>query len=308
MASRRTEPAGPPGPPARCAWCEAPLPEPARPGLGRIRCRACGAATTTPWPGERELSAAYGEWYRPAAGPRFSFLGDAILGRTRGLLAARIDEIAPPGPILDVGAGDGTLISALRARGRETLGLERGAVAADMSEEPIEAIEGKWAAVIFWHSLEHLPRPGDAIGEAARLLVPGGVIAVAVPDDSSLQARVFGERWLHLDLPRHLCHLNRATLRVGLEQRGFELTRSSSTRGGQIVIGWLDGLVGALPGAPSLYQALRRPGARSAPLPAPQRVIAILLGVILLPVAAVCSLVEVLARRSGTVYVEARRV
>ena len=40
---------------------------------------------------------------------------------------------------------------------------------------------------------------------------------------------------------------------------GLNVERVSSVRGGQIVIGWLDGLVGALPGGLNLYQALRRP-------------------------------------------------
>ncbi len=30
--------------------------------------------------------------------------------------------------------------------------------------------DGTYAAVIFWHALEHLPEPGDAITQAARLL------------------------------------------------------------------------------------------------------------------------------------------
>ena len=41
--------------------------------------------------------------------------------------ARRIDKAAPPGRILDVGAGDGTLVAALRATGRDAIGLERSA-------------------------------------------------------------------------------------------------------------------------------------------------------------------------------------
>ena len=72
------------------------------------------------------------------------------------------------------------------------------------------------------------------------------------------------------------------------------------------MIGWLDGLVGLLPGDLRLYQALRQPlpeapqmrprsgSSRSQP------------GVVLLPAALVCSAVEIALGRSGTVYVEAR--
>jgi SAM-dependent methyltransferase len=296
-------------PATECAWCGAPLGADATRLRGRAVCAVCGAATTDPWPSDEEIAAAYGTWYRPEGGSRFSFAGDAVLARTRGLLASRIDAIAPPGPVLDVGAGDGTLLDALRARGRDATGLEMNSERPDFRDEPIDAIEGdgEWAAVILWHALEHLPTPGRAIAEAARLLRPGGVIAVAVPNNGSLQAQAFGDEWLHLDIPRHLVHLSTASLTAGLERNGLEPTRISNFRGGQIAVGWLDGLVGLLPGGLDLYAALRRPEARSERLGTLQRLASVAAGVVLLPVAAACAAVEVAMRRGGTVYVEARR-
>jgi SAM-dependent methyltransferase len=223
-------------------------------------------------------------------------------------LAARIDEIAPAGPVLDVGAGDGALIDALRARGREATGLERSPTRADFRDEPLSEVEGEWAAVVFWHSLEHLPDPGDGIRQAARLLMPGGIIAVAVPNIDSLQARAFGDHWLHLDLPRHLVHFSTRSLLSGLRERGFEVERISFLRAGQILIGWLHGLVGLLPGRPDLYQALRRERARGVKQPLGTRLVAVVAAVLLSPVAAIGAIAEIAMRRAGTVYVEARRV
>ncbi len=274
---------------------------------GRTRCSRCGAATTDPWPSEAELERAYGTWYRPEAG-RFSFVGDAVLSRTRAILAGRLDQIAPPGPVLDVGAGEGVLIDALHRRGREAIGLERDSGRGDVRDEALKDVQGEWAAVVFWHSLEHLPDPGDAIREAARLLVPGGVLVVAVPNSDSLQARAFGDEWLHLDPPLHLVHLSRRALVSRLESSGFVVERVSNTRGGQVVIGWLDGLVGRLPGNLDLYQALRQPAARSRPVPPRERALTLAAAVLLLPVAAAAAGLEVLLGNAGTVYVEARRV
>src|SRR4051794_23488577 len=110
----------------QCRWCGGPLDGAAERLRGRVRCPHCGVQTTDPWPTPSELEAAYGEWYRPDSG-RFSGPGDRLLRRTRARLAVRIDELAPPGRILDVGAGDGTLVRALQRRGRAALGLERGA-------------------------------------------------------------------------------------------------------------------------------------------------------------------------------------
>lgn len=262
-------------------------------------------ASTDPWPTEEELGAAYGTWYRPDSG-RFGAVGDTLLRRSRALQARRIDAVAPPGAVLDVGAGDGALVDALRRRGREAIGLERAPAREDMRTETLEEMDGTWAAVIFWHSLEHLPSAAGALARAARLLAPGGVMVVAVPNASSLQARRFGARWLHLDLPLHLVHIPERALVARLEELGLRVQAVSHVRGGQIVVGWLHGLVGLLPRRPHLYRALRSSEARSSPLAARERVATVTAGVLLFPLAAALALVEIARRRGGTVYVEAR--
>ena len=274
---------------------------------GRLRCGTCGAAMTDPWPTPEALDAAYEGWYRPDSGKRFGTLGDELLRRSRGALAGRLDAIAPPGPVLDVGAGDGTLLDALAARGREAVGLERSAGREDIRDETLDEQDPGWAAVVFWHALEHLPEPGEAVDHAARVLAPHGVVVVAVPDAGSPQSRLLGADWLHLDPPRHLVHLTTPALTAGLEHRGLRVERVSRVRGGQNVIGWLHGLVRRLPGDLDLYQALRRSEARERPLSPARRAASVAAGVALAPVAAVLAAAEVALGRSGTVYVEARR-
>jgi SAM-dependent methyltransferase len=233
-------------------------------------------------------------------------LGDAIIVRTRGTLAGRLDRIAPDGPVLDVGAGDGALLDALSARGREALGLEREAVRPDMRAVELSEIDGEWSAIVFWHSLEHLRNPGETVERAAELLGPGGVLVIAVPNADSLQGRLFGDRWLALDLPRHLVHVPARSLLERLRALGLQVERVSYWRGGQVMFGWLDGLVGRLPGRPSLYDAIRRTQARQRPQSGWRRAVVIAAGVALAPVAALATAVEVALRRGGTIYVEAR--
>jgi SAM-dependent methyltransferase len=290
---------------AGCVWCGAAATLIA-PSL--IRCSACGAATTFPAPSDDELERAYKTWYRPAGG-RFAGGGDRLLTFSRATLARRLDRIAPPGPVLDVGAGDGTLVRALRRRGREALGVERvagdGVLAADI--ETFDDRSGQWAAVVFWHSLEHLRDPAAAVDRAAALLAPGGVLAIAVPNLSSWQARCFGERWFHLDPPRHLVHLPASALQMGLRDRGLAIQRTSHWRGGQILFGWLHGFAGMLPGRPDLYSAIRRVDAQNAPVVGARRVAVLVAGTAIAPVAAAASVAEISARAGGTIYIEARR-
>lgn len=289
-----------------CAWCRAPLEGSRRPLEGRVACSRCGVATTIPWPSDAQLDAAYADWYRPEGG-RFSGIGDAVLRHSRGLLARRIDRIAPPGRVLDVGAGDGALLDGLATAGRERLGLERRAHRPDVAESELSDLSPPWAAIVFWHSIEHMREPADELRLAAELLAPGGVLIVATPNTSSLQARVFGDRWLALDLPRHLSHVPAGVLIGHLRALGLSVKRVSYLRGGQVVFGWLHGLVDALTGGIDLYDAIRRPAARSRPLAPRARATALMLATVLSPVALLAALAEVTLRRGGSVYVEAVR-
>jgi SAM-dependent methyltransferase len=237
-------------------------------------------------------------------------MGDAVLRRTRSALASRLHRVLPPGPVLDVGAGDGTLVGAFQRHGRAAIGVDPYASAHSPHVRAVEFEEmaGAWSAVIFWHSLEHLRRPVLALRHAAALVVPGGVLVVAVPNAASLQARLFGDRWLALDLPRHLVHISPQALMSQIEALGFRVERVSYLRGGQVLFGWLHGIVGRLPGHPDLYDAIRCGAARQAAQRPAFRLYALAAAVAALPLALAGTVIEVAARASGTIYVEARRL
>jgi hypothetical protein len=138
-------------------------------------------------------------------------------------------------------------------------------------------------------------------------LQAGGVLAVAIPNVDSMQARVFGDDWLALDLPRHLVHLSAEALVERLQELSLTVERVSHWRGGQVVFGWLHGFVGELPDHPDLYDAIRRPDARSRQMSPTARLAVLAAASVLAPVAGLAALLEIAMRRGGTVYVEARR-
>jgi SAM-dependent methyltransferase len=293
------------GPPAAvCGWCGAVL----SPGelTGRIRCATCGVETTSPWPTPAQLDAAYGDWYRPTGG-RFGRVGDAILRRTRSRLAGRIDRLAPDGPVLDVGAGDLTLVDELRRAGRAADGLDPYSGVPGVRTEQLSELPGPYAAIVFWHSLEHLPAPHDALRQATALLAPGGLLVIALPNADSLQAKAFGDRWFALDLPRHLVHVPADTLLAAVAALGLRTTRVSHLRGGQVAFGWVHGLTGRISPRLDLYGAIRTGDAQEQQLSAARRLGTLALASLLAPVGLVAALVEVMARRGGSVYIEARR-
>jgi SAM-dependent methyltransferase len=291
----------------QCGWCDAAMGD-ARERCGhRVRCAACGAWTTEPAPTVDELEHAYRGWYRPSSG-RFAGFGDALLRHLRGRLASRLDGIAPPGRVLDVGAGDGSLVKALRSRGRAALGIDRVPSPPLVDDTALADVEGSWAAIVFWHSLEHLPRAGGALDHAASVLATNGVLAIAMPNSASLQAALFGKRWFAVDFPRHLVHVPSSALLGRFDRLGMTIDRVSYWRGGQVVFGWLHGFAGWLPGHPNLYDAIRRPEAREEAMAAPTRGLVLLAACLLLPVSLLCAAAEVASRRGGTIYIEARNV
>ena len=94
----------------------------------------------------------------------------------------------------------------------------------------VEAITGTLAdapwppasfdAIVFNHSLEHIEDPAGALADAARLLRPGGLLAIAVPNFGSWHRRAFGSAWFQLDLPRHLQHFDRDSLAALVRRAG----------------------------------------------------------------------------------------
>jgi hypothetical protein len=191
--------------------------------------------------------------------------------------------------------------------GRDAVGLEPHASGPRLRAAEIEEMSGDWAAVVFWHSLEHLRQPAEALSHAAKLLVPGGLLVVAVPNAASLQARAFGDRWFALDLPRHLVHLSPAPLLSKIEALGLRVEQVSYLRGGQVVFGWIHGLVGQLPGQPDLYEVIRRGDARRSAQSPARRCYALAAAGAAVPLALAATAVEVAARSGGTIYVQARR-
>jgi SAM-dependent methyltransferase len=81
--------------------------------------------------------------------------------------------------------------------------------------------------VTMFHVLEHLPDPRMALSFVKGLLKPGGMLILQVPNVSSLQARLFGNRWYGLDVPRHVINYTPEALEHLLREEGFDFRMST---------------------------------------------------------------------------------
>jgi 2-polyprenyl-3-methyl-5-hydroxy-6-metoxy-1,4-benzoquinol methylase len=139
-----------------------------------------------------------------------------------------------PGSLIDVGAGPGGFAAAARDEGFEVTAIEmderccdymesRIGVRAIRSDQPIERLKLLPGArvISMWHVLEHLRDPAGMLVTAAECLQPGGVLAVGVPNPDSMQFRLLGANWAHLDAPRHLSLIPAAAIATHLETLGL---------------------------------------------------------------------------------------
>ncbi len=155
------------------------------------------------------------------------------------------------GSVLDVGCSSGAFLYQLNRRfpgSYQILGTDASGPALNYAESagvPVirgdflgKNLEGRtFDAVTFWAVLEHLAEPKFFLEKACRLLKPGGVCFILVPNMGSLAVRLLGERYRYI-LPQHVNYFTRLTL-LQLVQPRFELVECRTTHFNPIVI-WQD--------------------------------------------------------------------
>jgi ubiquinone/menaquinone biosynthesis C-methylase UbiE len=139
-----------------------------------------------------------------------------------------------PASTLDVGCGDGALLSELRARGfgGRLHGVEITKAAVDIAAERpaidsvqiydgshLPAGDGERDLGIVSHVLEHVPDPAVLLAEVARVCT---AVVVEVPLERNLSARRAAKRE-HAEEIGHLQQLNRASMRVVVARAGLRI-------------------------------------------------------------------------------------
>jgi SAM-dependent methyltransferase len=290
-------------------------------GFAVHACNDCGSGRTWPALDDDEIGAWYPQVYYGNRNVRFNPLFERMTRWFRRRRVGVIRRLTKPGAVLDVGCGRGFTLHFLQECGYRPTGVEISEVAASHARDalgldvrtgnflnvPFE--KESFGVVVFWHSLEHLADPLRAIERAWEILEPGGLLVVAVPNFDSIQSRMSGRQWFHLDVPRHYVHFTTRGLRRALEQRGFRIDSVAHFSLEQNPYGWIQSLLNLRFENNLLYSILKERQARAHSLrDFPLQTIASLIGgALLLPVSMGLMMVETLLRRGGTIEVYARK-
>lgn len=241
-----------------CDLCGGVVGEPCRIGRwGLARCEACSVVMTTPRPNTAAIASFYPDGYGPherQSSTRLWTLLEDLRSAKSGcpnqrsvgwrLVAALFGSFSllevpwrqPGERLLEIGAGGGRNLAWAARNGWNVCGVDPSRdAAANVAKqgtpilvgnaENVALVDNYVDTVLMSHVLEHTHHPRAALAEAHRVLRPGGVVVVVVPNFGSLDVRLLRDAWYHLDLPRHLWHFTPAALERVLVSSGFEIEK-----------------------------------------------------------------------------------
>lgn len=226
-----------------CPLCNAANPRRflERNGFSVVACGSCGLRFLSPQPSAEQLEELYGEAYfaraRPGEPGYDRYLEE--MDHIRRTFDDRLIFLPKPdgaARLVDVGAAIGLFVERARQMGWDAEGIEPSVWAAryatEVLNQPVRPVTLEQAnlpaagadVVTMWEVIEHLPDPRATLAAVARVLRPGGMLALSTPDAGSRVARAMGRSWPGWKkIPEHLFFFDRATLKQLLEESGFHV-------------------------------------------------------------------------------------
>jgi SAM-dependent methyltransferase len=204
------------------------------------RCTSCDFNFTQDYPDENEI----GMYYESPDYISHSDTSEGFVNKlyraARTLMLRRKRNLVKnttglsKGKILDIGSGTGYFAAEMKKAGWTVNGIEINEKARNFSfshfgltiyppEEIDSLTSDSFDCITLWHVLEHFHDPFNYFSQIRRLLKPGGVCVVALPNCSSYDAVYFKSFWAAWDVPRHLWHFRPGTFSLFSEKARFSL-------------------------------------------------------------------------------------
>jgi len=206
-----------------------------------VRCATCAHVYLSPAPVPEDLPKLYDEDYYAGRGGEgaFTYADDRAVPEVAAMRAAarlaRVEELVPPGRLLELGCSFGAFLTTAAGRGWSVRGVDlspyavehcRGA-GLDVTLGTLEGTDlepGSADVVYLSETVEHLADPRATIAAAARVLAPGGLIVIGTGNHASLARVLRGPRWGYY-MPGHLQYFSANSLSRLLAEEGLPVVR-----------------------------------------------------------------------------------
>jgi hypothetical protein len=205
-----------------------------------VRCTDCGHYFTKTEQ-DLDLEQLYSEGQYEVLDTRGSLFEKIVAFDDRFIVRQLSEFPVPEKTLLDFGCGKGQFMCRALEYGWQAYGVETGKKRAEFGKTlyglNISTSEykgglikgGPVGAVTLFHVLEHLDRPKTLVRELIDgNLVPDGYLVIEVPLFESLQSKIAGKWWLHLDPPLHVSHFTKEALLKFVNDLGLEPVKIGS--------------------------------------------------------------------------------
>lgn len=145
------------------------------------------------------------------------------------------DLITTKKSILDIGCGTGDFLKSCKNNNWKIVGVEPNEkaksiaqnklnqkIASEISELGLQQFD----VVSMWHVLEHIPNLNEYIYELKKRLKPKGILMIAVPNYKSYDAKYYGRFWAAYDVPRHLWHFSKKSIKLLFDDVEMKVTKT----------------------------------------------------------------------------------
>lgn len=204
-------------------------------GYSIYRCEVCGLGMTV---GDTKKHGEYTAYHRD-----LNYIKNEDQFKNIFLKRVKvISKFKTGGKALEIGSSTGFLLSLLKSRGWEVLGIEpsetsyKSSVVKDISTlnttfEMSRLPESGFDLIVFNHVLEHMDDPISILKKAKKLLKNDGIVFIDVPNFGGISAKVRGPLWRYILPEEHKWHFTHNSLTRILGKVGFEVVYSQTHSG-----------------------------------------------------------------------------
>lgn len=200
------------------------------------QCSHCEFLFTNPRPDQTQISRYYqSDQYISHANKSNSpinFIYKLVRNYTLRKKVRLINSLTQGRRLLDFGCGTGHFLAISKKNNWNISGLETDPSARKIAAEKTsvniysetnQIVGNQYDIITLWHVLEHVHELRETMIILSGALSESGKMIVAVPNHKSYDAGKYGKYWAAYDVPRHLYHFEKKTMKNLAHQHGLKI-------------------------------------------------------------------------------------